>query len=846
MSILPDAKIKTDGNSPTDEKSPNGLSISSPPLRALILEDDPRDAVLTASVLEGGGYKVLFEVTDSLEFFRDRLGQAEYDVILADFDLRNWSALDALDVLKHSNKDVPFIVVTGVLGDEAAAECIKQGAADFVLKDRLARLPTAVNRALEERRLRDENKRALEAQLRLATIVESSDDAIIGMTKEGVITSWNKGAEKLYGYPSTEILGHPVSALIPPDRSGELTTFLANLGNGARMEQFETVRLRKNGSLVDVLLSVFPLLDSRGKLTGVATIARDITERKRAEEKAQSTARQIKSILEAAGEGIYSVYGEGILTFVNPTASRILGYAAEELVGRGAHAIFHHSHPDGIPYPADDCPLVHSVLRTGLPLRCEDWYWRKDGSGFPVQVSATPIKESGNVVGAVVTFSDITEQKRAEEALRDQARRDPLTDLWNHKSILAILAMEVARASRTHTPVAIAMIDVDRFKTINDTYGHPAGDAVLQEASHRLRATMRTYDSLGRYGGDEFMAVFPGCDSATAAGFAESFRTRIDHQAIETPEGMIPMTLSVGVAELGDLGEVKSATLVRTADAALYRAKIAGRNRVARATAEDIEKGVSKRFLEGDLPDLETPLTELSASQPQWDQLSAASLETSAQHPAAEHAAALSNLESTCLEAMEALVTAIDARDHETFGHSHRVRAYTRHLAQMAGYPAELLPWLERGAFLHDIGKIAVSDAILRKPGPLTPEEWVEMRKHPEAGYGILRSFPFLRPVCDIVRHHHERFDGTGYPRGLKGAQIPRGARVFALADTLDAMTSDRPYRKALGFEVARNEILQMSATQFDPRLVEVFRQIPIATWMQLRAQTEKTSTLVT
>jgi diguanylate cyclase (GGDEF)-like protein/PAS domain S-box-containing protein/putative nucleotidyltransferase with HDIG domain len=597
---------------------------------------------------------------------------------------------------------------------------------------------------------------------------------------------------------------------------------------------------------VDVSLSVFPLLDSRGKLTGLATIARDITERKRAEEKAQSAARQIKSLLEAAGEGIYGVDGEGILTFVNPTASRILGYAAGELVGGGAHAIFHHSHPDGTPYPADDCPLVYSVLGTGLPLRCEDWYWRNDGSGFPVQVSATPIKESGIVVGAVVTFSDITERKRAEEALRDQASRDPLTDLWNHRSILAILAKEVARASRTHTPVAVAMIDVDRFKTINDTYGHPAGDAVLREASHRLRATMRTYDSLGRYGGDEFMAVFPGCDSATAVGFAESFRTRIDHQAIETPEGIIPMTLSVGVAELGDLGEVKSETLVRTADAALYRAKIAGRNRVALASAEDIEKGVSKRFLEGGLPGLETPLTELSASHPQWDQLSAASLETSAPHPAAEHAVALSNLEATCLQAMEALVTALDARDHETFGHSHRVRAYARHLAQKAGYPAELLPSLERGAFLHDIGKIAVSDVILRKPGPLTSEEWVEMRKHPEAGYDILRSFPFLRPVCDIVRHHHERFDGTGYPGGLKGAQIPRGARVFALADTLDAMTSDRPYRKALEFEAARNEILQMGASQFDPQLVEVFRKIPLATWMRLRAETEKNSALVT
>jgi PAS domain S-box-containing protein len=272
---------------------PDAVNSAPPPLRALILEDNPRDARLTASVLEGGNGKVQCEVTDSLESFREHLEKAEYDIILADFNLRDWSAFDALDILKHSGRDVPLIVVTGVLGDEAAVECIKQGAADYVLKDRPARLPTAVKRALEEKRLRTETKRALEAVTWLATIVESSDDAIIGMTKEGVITSWNRGAEKLFGYPSTEILGHPVSALIPPDRSEELAIFLANAGNGARMEQFETVRLRKNGSLVDVSLSVFPLIDSRGAVSGAASIAHDITGRKRADEALEKRIREL-------------------------------------------------------------------------------------------------------------------------------------------------------------------------------------------------------------------------------------------------------------------------------------------------------------------------------------------------------------------------------------------------------------------------------------------------------------------------------------------------------------------------------------------------------------------------
>ncbi|MDR3674035.1 MAG: diguanylate cyclase [Acidobacteriota bacterium] len=205
---------------------------------------------------------------------------------------------------------------------------------------------------------------------------------------------------------------------------------------------------------------------------------------------------------------------------------------------------------------------------------------------------------------------------QAREALRDQASRDPLTGLWNHGTILAILRKEVARAARTHGPFALAMADVDRFKAINDTYGHPAGDAVLREASRRLRGAMRTYDSLGRYGGDEFLAVVPGCDVAGVARFAESFRARIDRKAVETPEGLIPVTLSLGVVALENLGDVSSDTLVRIADTALYRAKIAGRNCVALATAQDIEKEVSKHIQECEEPGPDDLLTDLPALHP--------------------------------------------------------------------------------------------------------------------------------------------------------------------------------------------------------------------------------------
>jgi len=220
------------------------------------------------------------------------------------------------------------------------------------------------------------------------------------------------------------------------------------------------------------------------------------------------------------------------------------------------------------------------------------------------------------------------------------------------------------------------------------------------------------------------------------------------------------------------------------------------------------------------------------------------SLETSIQRRTHELEMALSELESNYQMTLEALVAALDTREHETFSHSLRVRAYTRCLARRAGYPPALLPSLEQGALLHDIGKIAVADAILLKPARLTEKEWTEMRKHPVAGDEILKRVPFLRPASAIVRHHHERFDGTGYPDALKAAEIPLGARLFTLADTLDAMTTDRSYRKGPGLEAARAEIQRCSGKQFDPHIAELFLKIPAATWTQVRSEAGNNSVL--
>jgi putative nucleotidyltransferase with HDIG domain len=195
---------------------------------------------------------------------------------------------------------------------------------------------------------------------------------------------------------------------------------------------------------------------------------------------------------------------------------------------------------------------------------------------------------------------------------------------------------------------------------------------------------------------------------------------------------------------------------------------------------------------------------------------------------------ALGRLERSYEDTFQALGAAIDLRDNETAGHSRRVRGFAVEIARAMGCTEKQMASLARGAYLHDIGKLGIADGILLKPGPLTPEERKLMQRHAQIGFDLVRNIEFLGEAAEIVFLHHERYDGSGYPRGLKGDEIPLGARIFAVADTLDAITSNRPYRRASSFESARKVILNCSGSQFDPQVVSVFLDIPGVAWVTI------------
>lgn len=205
---------------------------------------------------------------------------------------------------------------------------------------------------------------------------------------------------------------------------------------------------------------------------------------------------------------------------------------------------------------------------------------------------------------------------------------------------------------------------------------------------------------------------------------------------------------------------------------------------------------------------------------------------------------ALQQLERSYGDTLQALGAAIDLRDNETAGHSQRVCRYSLEMARAMGWPDNELRSLARGAYLHDIGKLGIPDGILLKPGPLTAEERNVMQQHSQIGYDLVKDIPFLADAAEIVLTHHERFDGRGYPRGLKGKEILLSARIFSVADTLDAITSDRPYRRAASFESARETIRPLAGRQFDPKVVEVFLSIPEETWPAIARNQRQTAAL--
>jgi diguanylate cyclase (GGDEF)-like protein len=378
--------------------------------------------------------------------------------------------------------------------------------------------------------------------------------------------------------------------------------------------------------------------------------------------------------------------------------------------------------------------------------------------------------------------TDITERRALEEERErmltqalEQADRDPLTGLFNHRAFHAHLAREADRAQRGGSVLGIAVIDLDNFKFFNDAYGHLSGDDVLRQVAAALQGVCRSYDTLARFGGDEFAVLIPGSGPGDVAHLGARLSSCLEKVRYRPPGASsdIPLSLSVGMAVF-PLDAAAPLAALHLADERLMRVKSGERGHGAQA--EQLRASLA-HGVEG-------------------------------------------------FSMLDALVVAVDNKDRYTRSHSEDVLCYCLQIAEALALEPEIAHPLQVAALLHDVGKIGIPDHILRKPGKLTEAEYSAMQQHPVMGAAIVAAVPGLEGTLGAVRHHHERWDGLGYPDGLAGEATPLEARIMAVADAYSAMTTDRPYRKGMVPEEARAVLEAGAGTQWDPRCVHAFLQV--------------------
>jgi diguanylate cyclase (GGDEF)-like protein len=392
----------------------------------------------------------------------------------------------------------------------------------------------------------------------------------------------------------------------------------------------------------------------------------------------------------------------------------------------------------------------------------------------------------GRRLAAAIATLDATLAETHSDATTDR-----LTGVPNRPAIIGALFTEVERSIRYRRPLAVAFGDIDHFKTINDTYGHEAGDVVLRGVAAILRHNLRATDRVGRYGGEEFMLMLPETTVDDAAALADKLRLLVAGERHALPDGSeVSVTISFGVT--GGAGDRLSVdALVREVDAAMYSAKALGRDQVYAFEEPNDDSTVVR-----------SPISPAG-------RVRAMDLGRRAHGAAAD-----------------ALAQIISPLPHYRGQPSALIATIVTSLARQLMLPDHEIDKIRVAALLHDVGKVGIPQDILEKPASLTPAEWRSVVQHPRIGQVILEQATTLRDAVPIILHHHERFGGAGYPYGLRGHEIPLGARIVAIADAYDAMIQDRPYKRKISHEAAVEELQRHAGTQFDPELVEIFCDI--------------------
>ena len=617
-----------------------------------------------------------------------------------------------------------------------------------------------------------ERKRAEERIQYLASLLGDVSDAIISTDADFIVRSWNRSAEAIYGWSEAEVLGRSTGEVLQTRYGSDeqRDQILAEFQNKG-VWQGEVAQSHKDGRTLNILASVTQLRDNSGKMVGTVAVNRNITDSKRMEVSLAQSEQRYRILYETIPSMNFTLDENGVVLSVNRFGLEQLGYDREELIGQSVLGIFFES----------DHSLVRASLRECIenPDTIHQWELRKikkDGSIIWVSETARAIQDEQGQAKVLVACNDITERREAGEVLRRQLNF--LTGLKEiDQAILSAVDLRLSLkilVSRAVSLLQVDAADVLLVNSVEHTLEYSAGNGFrttwIQASALKLNESYA-----GRAVRERRLIQGTDLGNAPESTFPVGF---IREEDFSTYYG-IPLIVKgnvVGVLELFSREKT-----IRTTEWFDFFETLAGQASIAIENAR------------------------------LFDDLRRSNLELALAY------------DST----IEGWSRALDLRDRETEGHTERVTEQALALARRMGFPGRDIIQIRYGALLHDIGKMGVPDEILHKPGPLTEEEWQVMRQHPSFAHDLLSPIRHLKEAAlEIPYCHHEKWDRTGYPRGLQGRQIPLAARMFAVVDVWDALTSDRPYRKAWSRQQTLEYIHAQSAKQFDPQVVEAFAKM--------------------
>ena len=598
----------------------------------------------------------------------------------------------------------------------------------------------------------------------------------------------------------------------------------------------EEIMIKENNRPVQI--TTIPFQNKNGEWL-VAEVNVDISQRKQIEEALHKSELERKALLDNVPDIIWFKDREGRYISVNEAFAVICGLKPENLIGKTDFDLCWPRHL-AEKYRVDDI----EVMKSGKQKRVEEPLFDKNGNIQTVETIKTPIySDKGEIIGTIGIAHDITKRKQAEEELRKyrdqleelvkertaaleqeiaehkqaEKEREDLnkeliksnrrlsqlslidlhTGLYNHRYLNEIIEAEFHRAKRYAYPLSVMMLDLDYFKSINDVYGHQFGDLVLKQFADQLKNMVRRYDTLARYGGEEFIIISPSVDRQTAITFSQRIMDEVNLHDFGNKKHDVRLKLSIAVASFPEDEILKGMDLVELADQILNRAKETGGNKVYSNTDVKNGKPIITLQQSNDVIFLKNKIGKLTKRTNQG-----------------------------LMESIFAFAKTIEVKDHYTGEHVEKTVHYATKIAKALELSEYEIEHVQQASMLHDLGKIGISEKILYKKSKLTKQEFEEIKKHPQIGVDIIRPVHFLHSIIPFVLHHHEKWNGTGYPYGLKEDAIPLGARIVSVADVYQALTSNRPYRKAFPHEEAIRIIQQESGVLFDPNIVKIFVKI--------------------